>query len=468
MRDFKDQIEFLQPSNNNIPEIVISRAVVLNEIDFGNDNECIVASAKILRNEILDYCDKLPSLNWPPTVEEIIDREKHLPTLLSTFVQELLKSSKHSNMRSENIQRIIDSYIADLIYGVTRGKVVTAKHFLLALGLHSLTGARNVVDINNSLGHCISYNLVCDIETALARKAQVLAEKDTALALKPLTERDSVLTFFWVDNFDINIERSSGGGSVNTTHLLAFQEKDCNNIENVEPINLPYNKSRKVKTATEPAHLPFVDQRKEPPLFTSIDLQSHYDNSNYTIKYFLWVWTRHHNRFDQIVPSFPAWLLQDRDSSNLRKTVMTYLPPISTKVTEFSTIWTYMNYLQSLAESVNMPFVNITLDVRAAINAYKLLWNEPERFKNIVLHLGDFHFIKENFQVYLTRIYLRPTPMFQYGHESNCISCTSAHRAMILVVVLKQFVIDVLCVLRLLSKFHFISDHWKVGNGFWV
>ena len=51
------------------------------------------------------------------------------------------------------------------------------------------------------------------------------------------------------------------------------------------------------------------------------------------------------------------------------------------KVTDFSTINQYLLYMQKLAEEVNMPYVNVTLDVGAAVNAYKLCWNYPERFK---------------------------------------------------------------------------------------
>ena len=50
-----------------------------------------------------------------------------------------------------------------------------------------------MVDINNHLGHCISYNQVCGIMTALAQKDQVLAQKGTAFALKPKTEQNVLL-----------------------------------------------------------------------------------------------------------------------------------------------------------------------------------------------------------------------------------------------------------------------------------
>ena len=49
------------------------------------------------------------------------------------------------------------------------------------------------------------------------------------------------------------------------------------------------------------------------------------------------------------------------------------------KVTGFSTIHQYNEYLQCLAASINMPFVNITIDVKAALNAFKFLWNKLEK-----------------------------------------------------------------------------------------
>ena len=108
------------------------------------------------------------------------------------------------------------------------------------------------------------------------------------------------------------------------------------------------------------------------------------------------------NSFDQIITTFPGWLLKLREQANgmtqVIKTIETYLPPITTKVTDFKTIFQYMTYLQSLAADVNMPYVNITLDVGTAINAYKLLWNYPQKFGNVIVHLGDFHFLKENFK----------------------------------------------------------------------
>ena len=48
---------------------------------------------------------------------------------------------------------------------------------------------------------------------------------------------------------------------------------------------------------------------------------------------------------------------------------------------------------------VNLPYVNVFLDVGAAMNAYKLVWNYPDKFSNVLVHLGDFYFMKEIFNV---------------------------------------------------------------------
>ena len=58
-----------------------------------------------------------------------------------------------------------------------------------------------------------------------------------------------------------------------------------------------------------------------------------------------------------------------------------------------------MKYLQNLANDVNIPYVNITLDCGAAVNAFEMKWSQQETFQNIVIHVEDFHFMKGNFQV---------------------------------------------------------------------
>ena len=57
----------------------------------------------------------------------------------------------------ESTSWLIQSYSSDLVYGVTRNKVITAKHFLLGLRLHNITSQKKPVEINHRLGHSIDY-----------------------------------------------------------------------------------------------------------------------------------------------------------------------------------------------------------------------------------------------------------------------------------------------------------------------
>ena len=101
-----------------------------------------------------------------------------------------------------------------------------------------------VVEINIKLGHFINYNTTCEIERAQAMRAQI-AEKSSVLPMIPNSDKDIVLTYFWLDNFDHIVDNQAGGGAINTTHLVAFQEKNDNyNYES----NLPTTEPTKRKT----------------------------------------------------------------------------------------------------------------------------------------------------------------------------------------------------------------------------
>lgn len=249
----------------------------------------------------------------------------------------------------------------------------------------------------NQMGHCLSYKTTNEIETAQAVKAQLTKESGSL----PLISTDynfPIPTVFWVDNFDIKIDRQVGSNCVNTTHLVAFQE-ETDFTERLEiDISVERNSKLTLENKKQTVNLKF-NAKAEPTLLEPEMTEPDSSIAGIKSMYFLWMWTRKENNFDQLVPMFSGFLLNQREKEDLKKTIVTYLPPIASKVNEFETIIQYMEYLQRLAAEVNMKYVNITLDVGAAINAYKTIWSHPDKFGNVIIHLGDFHFIKENFLV---------------------------------------------------------------------
>ena len=187
---------------------------------------------------------------------------------------------------------------------------------------------------------------------------------------------------------------------------MTFQES-VEGIPNNTNSNISLQRSKRkisIDLAAESA-LPSINENAEPTKFNQIIKPNSVPSrfffivrSLYDLRSMLF---RKWNSVDQTVPIFSGWLIniQKKHSTNLIRTTETYLPPILSKVIDFSSIQKYIEYLQSLAHSVTMPYTNLTFDVGAAINAYKFLWNTSDLYDDDIIHLGSFHFIKENFHV---------------------------------------------------------------------
>ena len=93
-----------------------------------------------LRQDILNFANQLPEPKWLPAPDELNSDERNPPKSVTDFLAYLLKPEKHK--LSGNVHRLIGSYAADMVYGVTKGKTIPAKHFLLALCLHNITGKK--------------------------------------------------------------------------------------------------------------------------------------------------------------------------------------------------------------------------------------------------------------------------------------------------------------------------------------
>ena len=398
---FRDQLLFLHVDGKT-PEVVINSECIKAHTMVKNRDLIIKEAADFLREDIQTYASNLPELSWPPCIEELNVETRQPPVSVTSFLSQLLKTK--DNAEGSTVERLVQSYASHLIHGVTRGKVTTAKHFLLGLGLHSITGQKKPIQILNHLGHCMEYNLTCEIETAHAEATQSLSEISGTLPLKPKSEKHTILTVFWADNFDMNLKTATGHGAVHSTHMVAFQEESKFSEIKHHRLKLARTKKRHVEDKREGSVDIHINPRKEPsPLSQISKTQEDLPRLSFQLLYLAWMVLRNVNSGDQVIPSLFAWKMKLRSvglpQESIKKTVTTYLPPVNAKVTDFSTIYSYLLYMQQLADEANMPYVNVTLDVGAAMNAFKVVWNYPKKFGNVIIHLGDFHFIKENFGI---------------------------------------------------------------------
>lgn len=76
-----------------------------------------------------------------------------------------------------------------------------------------------------------------------------LVQKEAAKTTIPPVRLDfndaTFHTHFWVDNFDINIDKQVGGDSIHTSHLMAFQKGKTRQVEK-DMISIERRRNRKI------------------------------------------------------------------------------------------------------------------------------------------------------------------------------------------------------------------------------
>ena len=198
---------------------------------------------KQLRQDIASYCNSVLEHKWPRTFETVTAEYGNPPETVKLFLKNLLTTEKTNR---EKACRIVSSVTTDFVHNMSHSKAITPKHYLFALGLHNLTAQKQAVVVANKFGHCMSYDLCCEAETSLSEASIAKSKKMIILSIRPEGSQIA-LNVFWEDNFDVRVEKTLGGGAVNTTHLMAFQEQAHHNKQD---LHVPVQRPRKRKLST--------------------------------------------------------------------------------------------------------------------------------------------------------------------------------------------------------------------------
>eukprot|EP00794_Sanderia_malayensis_P001898 gene1898-2155_t len=297
VNEFGEKIKFLK-IDGVTPEVVVSTAG-LDATTICRDKDAVLKeAAEYIREDILEYSSRNQNTTWPPTVQSLKEGAKDSPSSLNDFLTHVLKSKDHKC--SDKVKRLVSLCGYDLIHRVTRGKIVTLKNFLFGVGLHNITSLKLPIKVLSHLGHSINYDFVCEIETAEAEVAQMFYEKET----------------------DNRAEDS-------TTNLPNFTFCKRRSLESsnrsLPSMNIGKKKESKV------ASVPVLDD-------TVLQIQEAVDS--FHTFYFIWMLSGHLSSSNQIIPSMSGWSvkIQEIFEEAFQKTNLTYLPPIDSPITEFSTM----------------------------------------------------------------------------------------------------------------------------------
>ena len=405
-RKYGNKIVFLSTESNKgqlvmsikcLEDVSRGEKAVYNAVPL-NDDTALCHAANVLRRMIIEYTDGAESLPWPPTVESLEKRLASTPTLLIEFFRTLLAPEHSHHVVAESTKRLAESLSQDLIFAITKGTFLTFKHTALGLGLHNMVGQKIPIVILSHLGQCIMYHTVREIETAQAELSEQFSKNDMTLPIQPKDSGSYAPTIFWWDNFDRFIDTGTGGGSIHNTPGIAFQEQSADTLRRQES---SINRSKRTSLANEqgpPLKRFKIDPKKNPAIFSAgSDGSSDSEGVSYSSNVlYLWKILRKINEKDQLYSKFCGFVI-DLIKTEQKRTVMTYLPPIETPITNYGTLFEMFYRSEKMAAQGNMKYTHITLDCGAAMKAYHVLWNNPDRFKHIIIHLGDFHTMQAHF-----------------------------------------------------------------------
>ena len=118
----------------------------------------------------------------------------------------------------------------------------------------------------------MTYDQICEVETAQAELVQHLKLLSLPLPICPIDEESKVLTTFWWDNFDRNIETASGAESIHNTPGIMFQEESARTVHRNENVSIPKSKRRSVRLEdVRPIQETAIKSKKDPPSFADKD-----------------------------------------------------------------------------------------------------------------------------------------------------------------------------------------------------
>ena len=136
----------------------------------------------------------------------------------------------------------------------------------------------------------MSYDVFCEIEIALSEVAVAKSKKTNILQIRP-EGVETVQTVFWVDNFDVNVEKVGGGGWCGyTTHLAAFQEQAHHGIKEVLHTAVQRSRKRKLSPLEDNEHKTYVvDNNAELPHITNTQIHK-FDDRSFNQSMFNWLY----------------------------------------------------------------------------------------------------------------------------------------------------------------------------------
>jgi len=371
-------------SMSELAKVTYALKVELHNVTFANTGDVITKAALKMRDDI-----KKQDVTqiWPPDVEH---SDGSIPESVTKLLKTMLTGEKECTDPSQRVTRLVSSFGQDLVYGVSGGKNIPAKHILLPFAVKSLTGNVELISTLNRLGHSTSYSKVEEIDTALC--LQKLALSESAVAL-PGNIYPSVFTTLAWDNIDRLEETVSGEGTSHRVNGIAVQAK----VIGPQPLKVTPTVAKTKKRSISAAPLMLATynagKRVGPSTTTCVDADTTAVVQDARRKNNVWLLARRSDPGSQTVSSWTGFNIRVRDQVPVIQDNIGYLPTINAPATQMSTVNEVLNQSLSIMQSLQLTKIICVFDQALYAKAAEIAWKHEDKFKNIILRMGAFHTI---------------------------------------------------------------------------
>ena len=397
MKEFGDKLHFWQP--NYMSELVYSSEIKGQAIESAFENAAseskrLEEAALSLRRVIQCAQKGSKEMPWPPTPRFLQSDTICPPKQLLDFLSNLISSNK-KNSDSQKKQRLTMSFAQDICQAATGGEWQMPKHILLGMTLRHLTGSAEVITLLNRFGHCVSYSMVLEIETAVCRG---ICASESAVPATIQTDTNLVTHLCW-DNFDLVEETPSGSGTTHTAHGIILQDVTAIDDSSYIPTSVKRSGERTVKPIEQKIEPCFTKDKAEPSLTvttTEVTAAQAEACEKAASSDTVWMFCRSlPTDSTQNVPPWAGWISKTEEIKENHNCITTvdYMPPVFTPITENSTVQHILKLSKAASDEVGQEYTIVTFDLAVAKKAYAIVWQKPEVFGKVIVRMGGFHLL---------------------------------------------------------------------------
>lgn len=397
IQHFGDTICFTYPKDQKQSQMFFSSRICpadvienLRKKTFSNN---IILCASELRNECKSYEFALDQ-SYCDASDVMLSYESYKnnrPTAWELFFDTLFPSRK----KSEAIKRKCDMIFQTIFYVLHNGRKKKPIHITLAESVHDKCRSKQLIQVLNKLGLCISYQELEKIYVSLARRI-INATNGYRVPIPP-NILPSLMIHGAMDNFDHIENTPSGKDSSHDTILMLFQNNESFIKKTEISLKAPEDNTKISLAST------LLDCQKKVYFKKSCRGEI---NESFKIGTFVtpksveqserkdfitWYMTR--KSYSDLVQFVPSWTPTKSLISlkNIVKTNIAFTPIIPYPATEFDTIFTCLKNFQDVLLQKQLPYGPLWCDEGVYRIAKEIQLLRPNEFDNIFLGLGGFH-----------------------------------------------------------------------------